>query len=97
MTSLMRRAVENYAGLLVHGPLQATFLLNMAASLAGSAPSHFSCRGLLPLVAGRDFMVEGRMVEDQAICRTVDSDGRVCMEGQARWSNRLASFEPQSR
>jgi 3-methylfumaryl-CoA hydratase len=79
-------ATENYPGLLVHGPLQATVLLNMAASLAGSAPRHFSCRGRQPLVAGRDFTVEGRMIEGQAICRTVDADGNVCMEAQAQWS-----------
>jgi len=48
--------VEGYSNLVVHGPLQATLLLNQAAKIAGKPPRRFSFRGVAPvtgLVAGR--------------------------------------------
>jgi 3-methylfumaryl-CoA hydratase len=45
--------VECYEGLVVHGPLQATLLYNMAASALGSAPARFSYRGVAPAIADR--------------------------------------------
>lgn len=44
--------IEGYDGLLVHGPMQATLLLNLAATHKGHAPSTFSYRGVAPLVLG---------------------------------------------
>jgi 3-methylfumaryl-CoA hydratase len=44
--------VEGYPGLVVHGPLQATLLFNLAASRGGDAPSVFTYRGLSPAYAG---------------------------------------------
>jgi len=46
--------VEGYDGLVVHGPLQATLLLNLAAATAGAAPRRFAYRGLSPAIAGKD-------------------------------------------
>lgn len=43
---------EGYAGLVVHGPLQASLLLNQAAVLLGKTPAHFEYRCLAPLIAG---------------------------------------------
>lgn len=40
---------ENYPGLVVHGPLQATLLLNLAATKAGRIPRKFAYRGLAPM------------------------------------------------
>lgn len=45
--------VEGYEGLVVHGPIQATLLLNLAAASGGSVPSLFAYRGLSPAIAGR--------------------------------------------
>jgi len=45
-------SVEGYEGLLVHGPIQATLLLNLAASFKGHQPATFSYRGVAPLVLG---------------------------------------------
>ncbi len=42
------REVEGYPGLVVHGPLQATWLLHLAARLAGRTPETFRFRGLSP-------------------------------------------------
>lgn len=40
---------EAYSGLVVHGPLQATLLLNLAASALKASPHRFTFRGLAPL------------------------------------------------
>jgi 3-methylfumaryl-CoA hydratase len=53
--------VEGYSGLVVHGPLQATVLLNLAATLLGRAPAHFSYRATAPLIAGTHMIAVGRM------------------------------------
>ena len=42
--------VEGYDGLVVHGPLQATLLLNLAATAFGKCPRRFSYRGQAPLI-----------------------------------------------
>ncbi|GJD50617.1 Mesaconyl-C(4)-CoA hydratase [Methylobacterium crusticola] len=52
--------VEGYAGLVVHGPLQASLLLNLAAGLLGRAPARFRYRGVAPMVDGGTFAVAGR-------------------------------------
>ena len=44
--------VEGYDGLLVHGPMQATLLLNLAATHKAQPPKTFSYRGVAPLVLG---------------------------------------------
>ena len=41
--------VEHYPGLVVHGPLQATLLLNFARDLKGNVPKRFTFRGESPL------------------------------------------------
>lgn len=40
---------ETYSGLVVHGPLQATLLLNLAAAALKASPHKFTFRGLTPL------------------------------------------------
>lgn len=43
---------EGYADLVVHGPLQATLLLNAAAKISGKSPYRFSYRGVAPITVG---------------------------------------------
>jgi 3-methylfumaryl-CoA hydratase len=76
---------EGYPGLLVHGPLQATLLLNLAAVLGGRPPVRITFRGLSPLIAGGSFQVRGRMEAGAAHCWTEDATGRVTMEARANW------------
>ncbi len=52
--------VEGYDGLVVHGPLQATWLLNLATTLLGRLPAVFAYRGLSPLIVGRAARVEAQ-------------------------------------
>jgi 3-methylfumaryl-CoA hydratase len=41
--------VEHYPGLIVHGPLQATLLIELAEQIEGRPPVRFSFRGVAPL------------------------------------------------
>jgi 3-methylfumaryl-CoA hydratase len=68
--------VEGHEGLLVHGPLQATILLNLAARLAGSAPRRFHYRALAPLVAGRGLVATASRTADGIDCMVHDRSGR---------------------
>ena len=44
--------VEGYDGLVVHGPLQATLLLNAVAAVRGKHPGRISYRGVSPAICG---------------------------------------------
>jgi len=77
--------VEGYAGLVVHGPIQATLMLNIIATLTGGKPIKLDYRGVSPLIAGAPFKVKARRMEDGAIrAWTEGADGRVRMEGVSR-------------
>ena len=77
--------VEGYAGLVVHGPIQATLCFNMAAVLLGAAPSRFRYRNLSALTAGGVFAVKGALRPGGSVaCWTEGADGRVCLEGEGR-------------
>ncbi|MCU4179705.1 MaoC family dehydratase N-terminal domain-containing protein [Bosea sp. BH3] len=76
---------EGYAGLVVHGPIQATLMLNIAAVLSGRSTLKLDYRGLNPLIAGGSFTVKAQRQGDGTIRTwTEGSDGRVRMEGTAR-------------
>ena len=48
--------VEGYPGLIFHGPMQAAFIVELAAKLHGGiAPKKFSYRGVQPLFEGSEF------------------------------------------
>ncbi|MEI4473015.1 FAS1-like dehydratase domain-containing protein [Frigidibacter sp. MR17.24] len=54
------RDEEGYPGLVVHGPLQATFLLGLSVRMLGGAmPARFGFRGTSPLFDGGAFHVNG--------------------------------------
>ncbi|WP_186417968.1 MaoC family dehydratase N-terminal domain-containing protein [Bosea sp. CS1GBMeth4] len=77
--------VEGYAGLVVHGPIQASLIMNIIATLSGGAPIRLDYRGLAPLIAGEAFQVKAKRLEDGAITAwTEGSDGLVRMEGVSR-------------
>lgn len=74
--------VEGYGGLVVHGPIQATLLLNLAASQMGSTPARFTYRGTAPAIAGSDLLV-CRGVGDPVKFWTQSPSGQVHMEASA--------------
>src|SRR5260370_25165764 len=55
--------VEGYPGLIVHGPLQAALLIELAAKLhGGKAPATFVYRGVQPLFDGSEFSVNASQI-----------------------------------
>ena len=59
------REQEGYPDLVVHGPLTATMLQQLALDRgAGRALARFDFRGVAPLFVGRAFQLEGREAED---------------------------------
>lgn len=78
--------VEHYPDLVVHGPLQAQLLMDMATRQRGSAPQLFSYRGVHPLFV-RD-AVDLRAVKSSTSewSLSVNADGaRQTMQANAMW------------
>ncbi len=74
--------VEGYDGLVVHGPIQATLLLNFATASLGRVPERFSYRGVAPAIAGGPVRVR-RTPDTEAGFRTESVSGTVHMEATA--------------
>jgi 3-methylfumaryl-CoA hydratase len=73
------RDVEGYGGLVVHGPIQATLLYNLAAATADGPPARFEYRGVAPAIAGRTLAVKAK----DGSFWTEGPDGVVHMEAKA--------------
>lgn len=75
---------ESYSGLLVHGPLQATLMLEQAAREMGQEKlKGFDYRGLRPLIDGADFTVHTRKGEAGLECWVCDKDGYKTFQATA--------------
>ncbi len=76
--------VEGYAGLIVHGPMQATLMLNAATDALGRTQRKFRYRGVSPRICGATFRIEAiraprrraSPVEEGSIQGVVDRPGR---------------------
>ncbi len=76
------REVEHYAGLVVHGPLQATLMLNVAATRMGRTPRRFSYRGLKPLICDQAFYIDAKPNDTGGLTtRVFDAHGVTTMTG----------------
>ena len=73
---------EGYAGLLVHGPLQAVLMLNQAAAALGQVPRSFDYRCLAPLYGGARFTVSTRFDMGLSVSRVSREDGVITAEGR---------------
>ncbi len=74
---------EGYPGLVVHGPLAATLLLNLASKVAGVSVASFSFRGQSPAICGESLHFaachEGQTIKLAALA----DDGRTIMSATA--------------
>ncbi|WP_220185085.1 MaoC family dehydratase N-terminal domain-containing protein [Paracoccus sp. S1E-3] len=70
--------IEGYSGLVVHGPLQATLLMNRAAARAGTGAIRFDYRGLSPLIAGQPV----RFQDAAGLVRLERPGGATTFEGR---------------
>lgn len=77
------RGVEGYAGLVVHGPLQAVAMMVLAQRVLGRGLSRFTYRGLSPLVLGQEAVVEAHEGGDGLALRVRRLGGPVTMAGRA--------------
>jgi len=74
---------EGYPGLVVHGPLQAALMLNLAAVRLEKVPLRFDYRCGAPLFAGNSFTVAGQGSGGSLHVRIIRHDGVTTAEGQA--------------
>lgn len=79
------RDEEGYAGLVVHGPLTATLLQQLAVEQGGGRKlARFEFRGVHPLFAGRVFRIEGRDAGDGTLALWARGpDGELAMSATA--------------
>ncbi|MBR1178876.1 MaoC family dehydratase N-terminal domain-containing protein [Bradyrhizobium sp. KB893862 SZCCT0404] len=78
--------VEGYPGLIFHGPLQAAFIIEMAAKLhGGTAPKKFTYRGVQPLFEGTEFSINANETEAGMELWTANAEGQPTMKGTAVW------------
>lgn len=78
------KGVEYYRGLVVHGPLTATLMLDLAARNIGSNQiRQFRFRGQSPTFAGEALNLVGRVKEDAIWLAALGDDGRIIMSAEA--------------
>jgi hydroxyacyl-ACP dehydratase HTD2-like protein with hotdog domain len=76
--------VEGYPGLVVHGPLQATFMAALALEAApGARLARFAFRGKRPCFDSRPLSVLARRDGDAFALETRDDTGATCMQAEA--------------
>jgi len=76
--------VEGYPGLIVHGPLLATLLLDLVRRERPDAVvRRFAFRAASPLFLGADFRVAGRWTDAGAALWASGADGRLAMDAEA--------------
>ena len=81
--------IERYPGLVVHGPLQATWLIQAAHRARGAWPTGFSFRGVHPMLLVRgespevDIMAETREAGGLSLC--AGQAGHQCTVATATW------------
>jgi hydroxyacyl-ACP dehydratase HTD2-like protein with hotdog domain len=80
--------VEGYPGLVVHGPLQATWLADLLARQTGGATlAQFNFRGQRAAIAGKPLLLEGWREQNGFKLQTRDADGVICMSATATIAN----------
>lgn len=79
------RDEEGYAGLVVHGPLTATLLLDHAARLVGANRlTQFAFRGLAPAYAGESLTLVARQDGDRIALAAIGPSGDMVMQAEAQ-------------
>jgi len=77
--------VEGYPGLIVHGPLQATLLIEFAASIKDMPAKQFSFRGIQPLFDFTPFELCARSNDGGLHMWIQTVEGVQTMDAQASW------------
>lgn len=82
------RDVEGYRGLVVHGPLLATLLVDFALSLRpGQSLQTFRFRGRRPVIDGQPFQLRARTAHDGSLSLWIaDADDALAMTAEAEFA-----------
>ncbi|MCO8146607.1 MaoC family dehydratase N-terminal domain-containing protein [Rhodovulum tesquicola] len=77
------REVEKYPSLVVHGPMQASLVMEAGLRHVGGAPRAFRFRGVHPMFADEDMRLIGTRTEDGAVelCTGTPS-GHQCLQAR---------------
>lgn len=75
--------IERYPGLVCHGPLQATLLLDFGSTIKRSAPAFFKFRSLKPLFEGVPFSLCARELDGTLQLWIQTADGVQTMSAEA--------------
>jgi 3-methylfumaryl-CoA hydratase len=78
--------VEGYPGLVVHGPLQATLLINLATELHGRQPTRFAFRSVSPLFDDTSFVLHAREGNGTLKLWTARENGPPATFAEADWA-----------
>ena len=77
---------ENYHGLIVHGPLQATYLLRAAEKLMGKQVKTFTHKVMAPVFANSEYMVGVDKMDDGSVsCWGATKEFGVTMRAEAKF------------
>jgi 3-methylfumaryl-CoA hydratase len=77
---------EHYTGLVVHGPLQATLLLNLAAMIAGDRPRRCSFRTVHPAISCQTLRIGAEPLQGEEMVLAAEAvDGQVTVKASVKW------------
>ena len=77
---------ENYPGLIVHGPLQATYLLRAAEKLMGKPVKSFTHKVMAPVFANSEYIVGVDKIDDVSVsCWGATKEFGVTMRAEAKF------------
>lgn len=77
--------VEGYPGLVVHGPMQATLLMQLATRIKGTPPRSFRFKSRSPLFDGTPMLINADQDGDGLRLWTARPGGPVAMTAEASW------------
>ncbi len=77
------RSVEGYDGVVFHGPLTATLLVDLAVRTVGRHPSRFGFRGTAPIAGDAPFRIEGARDGNVMRLWARRGDGALAMRAEA--------------
>ena len=81
------REIEKYPALVVHGPMQATLLIEAACRHMGALPRRFRFKGVHPMFHDQGAALLGSRDGDGAIdlCTAASASGHQCMQARMEW------------
>jgi 3-methylfumaryl-CoA hydratase len=74
--------VEGYPGLIVHGPLIATFLMELSlTNNTGRKVTSYTFQARSPLFGNNPFTIAGKTSADRSVLCSITPDGRISATG----------------